>query len=328
MLRRLCLTGIIICLAGTSAQAIDPKYLPADTEMVLTVNVKQLLASELVKSQKRVDQLRAGFHENIPGGEEALKHLQQMGFDPLKDLHTVTLAMPPSKDPEAAFIVIEGKFNPAKVKSAAEAAARENAGILKITQEGNYTIYEVSPPGDKSHFLSLANDTTMIICSTKQTLLDSLGRNAKSPALKKEILDLLATTNPKQSLSFVATGSALVKLTEDVPLPVPNAEAALKGITGIVAAVTVEKSLKFQLGVGVGDAQTAKKMADAATGGLFMVSQLVLQKAMETPELAPLNEIMKTLKLSSKGSAVLLRGEITAEVLSKLPELKKYIPIP
>ena len=46
---------------GAAAEAGDPKYWPKDTEMVLSVHVKQILESELVKSQKEfLEQVKRG----------------------------------------------------------------------------------------------------------------------------------------------------------------------------------------------------------------------------------------------------------------------------
>ena len=319
--------AILICLAGSTARAVDPKYLPADTEIVITLNVKQLLASELVKSHQAVEHLRAGLHANVPGGEEALKHLKQIGFDPLQDLHSVTVAMPPSKDPEAAFVILEGNFNAAKIKSTAEQLAKEKGDVIKITQAGAQTIFEITPPAEKKVFIALAGDKILLVSLiSKQNLTEALGRGA--PVAKKQILDLLATTNPTQTASFVMTGSALVKLSEDLPVPVQGADATLKAMTGITGALTVNKDVKFQLGVGMGDEATAKKLAEAANGGLFMVKGLAQQQIKDTPELAPVGDILNTLKVGAEATAVVLRGEISAEVMRKLPELKKYIPIP
>ena len=47
--------GALVCVLGAglaSTRAADPKYLPSDTEIVFTVNVKQILATELVKKNK------------------------------------------------------------------------------------------------------------------------------------------------------------------------------------------------------------------------------------------------------------------------------------
>jgi hypothetical protein len=66
------------------------------------------------------------------------------------------------------------------------------------------------------------------------------------------------------------------------------------------------------------DEETAKKAAAAANGGLFMVRTLAQQKAKEDANLEPLVDISKSLRITSKGNNILLRGEITTENLERL----------
>src|SRR5262245_58516414 len=92
-----------------SLQAADPKYFPPDTEIVFSINVKQILGSELLKANKdKLEQLKELIKSQLPGDAVAQKYLEKMGFDPFKDLTSVTIAMPPSKDPDAVFIIVQG----------------------------------------------------------------------------------------------------------------------------------------------------------------------------------------------------------------------------
>ena len=78
--------GAVVCVMGfgvAQTQAIDPKYLPSDTEIVFTINLKQILASDVVKKNKdAVEQIKAMVENAIPamlkkwtegGGIEALR---------------------------------------------------------------------------------------------------------------------------------------------------------------------------------------------------------------------------------------------------------------
>ena len=105
--RRMWLAGLVLTLAAcltTQARAIDPKYLPGDTEAVLTLNLKQMLDSPLAKQYKElIDKGRAeieGHLQNIPGG----KHFEKAGFDVLRDLHSVTVASNGGKELSDVFL--------------------------------------------------------------------------------------------------------------------------------------------------------------------------------------------------------------------------------
>jgi hypothetical protein len=321
------LAAVLLATAAVTAnavRAIDVKLLPKDTELVFTVNLKQILESEIVKSQKEaLDQVKAMFQQGVPGAEDATKYLKKAGFDPFKDLHSVTIAMPASKDPEAGFIIVEGKFSPEMVQAAAEEAAKDQGDIIKVTWAGKQTIYEIAPPGEKKVYATLLEGRALLAASSKEGLSDALARAAgtKKSEIKKEIKELLETTNNKQSISFVATGNAINKLIEDAPIPNGNQFGPLlQQVSGMSGAITINKDISFQLGVGAGDEESAKKMAQGARFGLVFANALVQQKVKEDEKLAPVMDIMKTLKVTSQGNSVLLRGEVTMEVIMKLKD--------
>src|SRR5262249_51251925 len=83
------LAAAVLAALATPAGAaeVDP-LLPADTEAVMSVSVKQLLDSPLAKKDKGLEHLR----ELIKSEAEVDQALTDLGFDPLTDLDTITLA--------------------------------------------------------------------------------------------------------------------------------------------------------------------------------------------------------------------------------------------
>jgi hypothetical protein len=311
-------------VTASAVRAVDIKLLPKDTEVVFTVNFKQILESELVNSQKEsLEQVKAMFKQGVPGAEDATKYLKKAGLDPFKDLHSITVAMPASKDPEAGFIIVTGTFNTEKIQAAAEEAIKTEGDAIKITRAGTQVVYEVSPPGEKKLFVTFVGGRSLLASSTKDGLADAMARAAgnKQSEIKKELKTLLEGTSDQQSLSLVATGNAITKLMEDAPIP--NGQQfgpLLQQITGMTGSVTIKKDIHFELGIGAGDEENAKKMAQGANFGLFAAKALVQQKVKEDEKLEPVNEIMNTLKVTSQGSNVVLRGEVTMKVIMKLKE--------
>src|SRR5262245_58705172 len=107
---------------------------------------------------------------------------------------------------------------------------------------------------------------------------------------------------------------------------VPNAEMVagkLQQVDGITAAVTLTKDIQFQLGINAKDQKAAKEAADGGNFVLLMARTMVQQKAKEDERLLPLVDVAKTLRITSDGNNVLLRGEITLENLEKI---SKNIP--
>ena len=71
-------------------------HLPNDTpvpEIIASLNVRQLLASELAASHKEfVDQYKTMVSLAIQGNEEAKSYLDALSFDLFRDIHHVTVA--------------------------------------------------------------------------------------------------------------------------------------------------------------------------------------------------------------------------------------------
>src|SRR5258707_7078715 len=109
------------------ARAADVKYLPDDTELVFTVHWKKILDSELVKGQQDALDPAREMLEQFPGVRLARRGLKDAGFDLFRDLHRITYAGPRGLDPKSFFLVLEGKFDAAKLST----AARAKAGTIK-----------------------------------------------------------------------------------------------------------------------------------------------------------------------------------------------------
>src|SRR4051794_27604271 len=90
----LAVAATALCLnAGLRAAEIEP-LLPAETEQVIHINVKQSFDSDIVKKYALpplVKQLEK---------KEAKDFLEEIGFDPLKDIETITVAIWGDKPPE------------------------------------------------------------------------------------------------------------------------------------------------------------------------------------------------------------------------------------
>jgi len=319
--------GLAAMLSADPARAQEShKYLPSDAEMIVAVNLRQMLESELVASQKdKVAQVKGLLDLAVQNNEVAKKYLESLGFDLFRDFHSITVASAASIDPEKFLGIIEGKFNPEKFHKTAEGAAREHGDILKIVQMGEHKVWEVNAPGQhKVLYMALVNTSTLLVAHGKGVLKDALA--AKEPELKKEVRELLKTTSPKQSFSFVATGKALSNLAEKVAehnqdpkakQAIDMAAPVLKMIAGLSAAVTVGKNIEFQVGVGTQDKNAADVLSQQANGLIALGRGLVAQKAKEDPKSETALEVMKTLQASVEGTTVIIRGQIAAAVLEK-----------
>lgn len=326
MLRMRTLALALTMAAGLATQAwADPRCLPGDTEVVVNVNVKQILDSELVKSNKDlVNQLRVQLEAKLAEDEQVAKIVKALGFDPLTDLASITYAHPGTKDPQAGFIVVKGKFNLDKIQTVTDELATTKGDQFKVHKSGAQRLYEFTPGNGGRAFAAFAGNDTLLFSMDLDSVQAGLARLAgtRKSELRKELKDMLSTTSDKQSFSFLITNKAITNLSENAP--VPNAEAigqVTQTIDGISGAITAAKDIDFQLGVAFKDEPTAKKMVGAANGGLLFARTMIAQKAMEDEKLAPAVDIANTIRIVAQGSNVIARGQISYANLEKLIKL-------
>jgi hypothetical protein len=310
------------------AVADNSNCFPADTELIISVNFKQMLASKLAKDNKEGLDLLKGM---IKQDENVQKLLQELGFDPFRDLDGITVVGPPSADPveflavSNGLAVINGRFDQRKILATAEKVARENGEVVKITRAGKHQLIEIAVPGKGATFyVVLADATTLLVSQRKAIITAALARvgTDKEPQLKKEVRDLLASQAKEISAGFVATGPAVRKLMAAIPDPqaakmAKGLDKLLDQIDGFNGSITLADDLHFQLGIGTKDAETAKLFAQGAPFGLLIVQGLLAKQAKDDPKLAALLPVLKTLTASSQGNTFILRGRVPAATLEK-----------
>jgi len=323
LLRRIAFAGCLLALGlAAPARAVDPKILPNDTEVVIQINLKQMLESPIAKANKAL--LEKGIEAAKAKLDEspARKYLEKAGFDPIRDLYSITIAGPAAKDLDSGFIVIEGKFDMDKFNTAAADAAADNGDSLKVHKVGGKQIFEITPPnGDKVVFATLVSPSLMVAASTKQGLTDGISRLAggKSSKLSKQFQAILPTVNDKQSFAMAMTSNVLNNGLKEAPIP-PNQDAVdtLKQIDSMSFSVTLGKSLEISGTLIAKDGDSAKKMAAMGNLGVVFIKGMAGNKAKEDPNLQPAIDILNTIRIADSGDRVTLRAEVTQENLEKL----------
>ncbi len=307
MQRRFLTTLFVLGLLGglPSVVAAQDKvagsgFLPANTQAVITVNVKQMLECPLVK--KDLPKLQ----EQIKSNAEATKRLTALGFDPFKDLDSITIGAAGVEDNEQVVIVARGKFDTAKFKALAD-KEKDN---VKTHMVNGQAIYEANVPGQqKPLFMALVDGNTIVAGMKQSDVADAFEIKAgkKKSEVKKDLQGLLAKSNPSQSLSVVMLGSALGN-------GIPFGDK----VENINGGVILGDDIKTSFVITTKDAESAKGLSELLQQALEQGKQFVAIFAQQQKELEPLAGLINVLKVEAKENLVTIKGDVSKDALEKL----------
>lgn len=164
-------------LAVPAMAAPTPDRLtPADAEMVVTINVRQLLQAPVVKKHA-LDPLKRVLKRN----EELRQILTAAGIDPLQDIATISLST--SGNPAGTgklLAVVRGNFDADKARAAAEDYTRKHPGRIKAITEGGLPMWEIASD-NKPYFAAFAGKNTLVMTTTKENTLAAVRRADQPP---------------------------------------------------------------------------------------------------------------------------------------------------
>jgi hypothetical protein len=319
--RRWLLPCTLVAVALPARAAEVDKFLPNETEAVITLNVRQVLDSPLVKKYGEGEIKKA-----LNKDEKAKKILDALGLDPLKDINSVTIAVPTlaaGKDLNKGLLIVHGKFDTDKFRAKAEEVVKEEGAALKVHKVGGYTLYELKPPKEKgtpagleATFLGLVNADTLVAGAAQDAVVEALDKQAgkKTTSVNKELQGLVEKADAKQSLWAVLPASALRKS----PLGKgDDAKAFLAKCESISLGVTVADDVKAQLLLAATNATAAKDLTAKLNDGLDQAKQIVGFLVTNNKDVAPLVDFLDTVKVAAQGNAVTVKGEFEKGVIEK-----------
>jgi hypothetical protein len=320
---------------STPIQAQDTKFLPEETEVIMTVNFKQIMNSKLVQdNQILVGFLKQGLEAQLQKDPDAAAAFKELGIDPFNDLDKLTIGATGGKDLSKMVVVMTGKFSASKIASVMKKFADKEKDSVKIHGSGASAIYEFAGKGgaNENGFMTVVGNKHVLVTQNKDTLKSAVaqGKAGGEPALKKEVQALLANLNNKQSIGFVATSAALQKgIKESNNQQAQQMGATLEKLKGMAASITISNEIAIQANLEAKDADTAKEIVKQATGGLVLANFALQQQAQQNPQIAPLVDVLKTLRVTSQGNGVTATGRVSADVIEKgLKMLKDLQPNP
>jgi len=298
-------------LSVSAARAAEAnKYVPADAEAVVHVNVKQILGSPLAK-KLLLPQIEKALKDN----EQLQQLLTLVGLDPLKDVSGITISNAGQKG-DKVLVVFHGKFNADKINTAAEAVAKDKKGDFKITKIGGKNVYE-SPAKDRTLYSTLVDDRSLLVATNKDYIAAAL--DGKTGRINQALKSVVGGVDAKQSIwaALLVTDEIRKSLAQKDG---PGAAIApkLKAITG---GVNITDSIAVTVQVQTNDPKAARELrdfGDQAKGLLAFVGA-------QNEEVKPFtDELLKTLKINAEKTDVSVSfkfsGAIVEKAIEKLPQ--------
>ena len=298
---RVCVALLVglLAVAGSVRAADYEKYLPDDTEAVIQLNFKQVLASPMLK--------------DAIGGLKALlatqgAALKEIGFDPFTDLSHVVIAIPGGGNPEKAVILVTGKFDTAKIEAAAEKSGKADLKIHKVgTKKVFETKADVPQVGEQGVFVSFVDGTTLAVTNSKDGITETLNRasGTKKSGLKADMKTLIGKMDSKMSLSLAVLGTVAGQA---------EVSDRINNITGGIALVD---DIKLDLVIVAKNADTAKELEGLISMGLDQAKQILPIVAANQKQLAPVVDLIGVIKVASAGNNVTIKGLLTKDDVQK-----------
>jgi hypothetical protein len=306
------------------------KYLLDDAEFVLTVNVKQIVASPAFTKQvqKQV--------EAILKMDAVQPWLKEAGFDPLKDVERLTVATGSScwaEDPTKGaagggpYVIVEGKFDVAKLQATAEKAAKDFPNFFKLGTIGDAKVLEVGPAREKMT-VAVLNDNTVVMAPFKEQIAAALDKAAgkKKTQLKNASLQkLMAKWDAKQAVNVAAIGEMVttrynsttinngVQTTKTV-----QHTFAEEGVQSLLGGLTVGDDIKGSVTITTTEDDKGKNFAANFQKGLAQGIEETTREAARNKEMAPLVEMLKSIKVTVKDRTITIEGHGGAETVEAL----------
>jgi hypothetical protein len=301
--------GVVLAVVPIRAGEVD-KYLPDDTAMVISVNVKQIVESELFKKN-----VEAKAREALKNQDELQDALKELGFDPFTDIERVIAARPASAEQDRGLVIVHGKFDLDKFQAKAEKIAKDQPDLLKVHKVANGAggkslVYEVAlgeqgPPV----FVALPNKSTLLVSPGKDYVVDALKKD--KPSLKnKDIAGLLERMNDKQGVSVAVVGEALIEGAS------PEVKDLFSRVDAVGGGVTIGDEIKIEVAVAAKSADDAKAIKDQLNAGLKQARLTLAALAFaDSKQIDALLDVVNSIKASVKEKTVLIKGAVSPEAV-------------
>ncbi len=293
--------------AGAVPHAEPDRLTPADAEMVVTIDVRQLLQTPVVKKHA-LDPIQVLLKRN----DELGQLLTAAGIDPLKDINTLSLSTSGNLATTGKMLaVVRGKFDPDKARTAADEYAKKHPGRLKDVKEGDLSMWEVASD-KKPIFAAFAGKNALVMTLSKEDTAAVVKRAGERPQrLNKDMQAALDQLKGGESvwLAMLVTDEIKQLIKSD-----DNAKDFADALQSITGGLELTDDAQFTLVVHTSNAKAATQIKGKIDE---LMPLLGFVGAGKDASGRIVKEVINNIKLSTEKNDVSIRLKITDAQIEK-----------
>ena len=304
--------GAAAALAAPVRAAEIDKLTPADAQAVIVFNVRQTIDSPLAKKKGIVDKMK----DWISANPQAKGAIAALGLDLTKDIESVTIAVNSFADlqtgkPEKMLVIVRGNFDPDRFEAFAK-----TSDTIKITKEGNLTVYENKDKGETS-YATLIGKNIMAVSPSKDYLLQSV-KNVGGGS--KDLVKAGAKADGKNSMwmAVVVTDEMRKAMADN-----PQLKGFANKLESITSGVNVSDSIVLDLNVNTTDGDAAKAIETQINAFLPFI-RATAEADEKNGALA--KEIFSNLKIAAGPTGLNVNLKVSEDTLDKIIKASGKFP--
>lgn len=322
-----CLWAAVLLVAlersGPAGTAGVEKYLPEETDMVLSANVRQVVAAPVFR-RHALDRVRAWL-KNDPRAHV----LSIVGLDPLRDIDRVVLSGPASFALRTRWLaIIEGRFEVRRIHASAEVLARVEPSRLRLGRQDGVALYQVY--GKKLPtpvFAAFLDHHTLVVSPVRGWVTDAIDKHVgkKTPSLNKDLQALLEDRDDRRSLWLAGVPLDLVRhqLADN-----PRLRAIFSGVRSFGGEIHLTERAQAQLRIDTENPRAAlqlRRFLEGARAVTILALTSNEKWARDAPLLAGLLESFRT---SQDSGTLTLDASVTGEQIDQWARAKRPPALP
>lgn len=248
------LLAIVAGVAPPTRAAELERLLPDDADLVISVNLRQILDSGIMKKHV-LPELDVKF------ASEARKLVGLLGLNPVKEVASFTVAFPGNGDPNQWVGIVRGEFDVARLQGYGDSLVQSRPNAVAVHQHDRTRIYEDLTRKDQRgvpRFFALLDKEILIASPTKACVVEASRRVGQAAARANPgLADLVARQDGKQSIWVASVASDSLKKNW-------GQQAGLAPLAGKLLSfgggVTIGDDVKLNVRIQMSDPKTARDM--------------------------------------------------------------------